>query len=513
LRGLLVAGCALFAFAASLPFDRPGRIPSRVDVTLTATGTKNPISRGTELWLADADRLPIVGRTDNWESRGAKILVSYKDQPASVTLRFNNVATAALELHSHPYSGIAEINIGERRFTYDLYAREPRSVKVQIADLAAEAFVRRSLLPPIIFPLVLGLLLLTGRRLVGLRPRIAIAAAREVDERKATLFVYLSCLAASHVVLTNQAAFGGWGAVLSLAWFLAITTVLLTIAWGVTVLMSGLGKTNIFGRLGVFDVLLTIALFLNLRATLLAAYRPDSLPYIAVVGLCLSSFLLFSMLAAHEPMWRTALVFCAAFLLAMLTSAYFATPPYEIAGHEGVADMGPSPASHAPQTNTKRPNIYFISLDAIGSERALRRLLNLDRLPLWELMDHHGFQIGESRSPAAATLATFYEIFTQSAGPSNGRPDFLNGHDANPIIERVRRAVIASNRFRDRPILDFSETNGITPSPGPVHRSIIAGRCRAEHSFMDFAMCRNRLDWPTTTRLARSGSSGNGSPL
>lgn len=135
--------CVLLAAAAVLAWPvTPWTEVTQYDVVITATGGKNAQSRGSEVWISavppEIDLAALAATSQpagGWEQRDA-ILVSYRNQPA--TLRYSGPLSvdAAFVFRRHDWSGEAKIEINGETRTLDLYstARTTETVNVAVSE-------------------------------------------------------------------------------------------------------------------------------------------------------------------------------------------------------------------------------------------------------------------------------------------------------------------------------------------------------------------------------------------
>lgn len=106
-------------------------------VRITATGERNPDSKGAEVWLSSSmlDAGGAGVRLDNgWERRGDS-LVSYQRQPATILVNSGLRPDGALVFVKHEYSGILEIAGEDFVRRYDLYSAEPGNLYLDLRNL------------------------------------------------------------------------------------------------------------------------------------------------------------------------------------------------------------------------------------------------------------------------------------------------------------------------------------------------------------------------------------------
>lgn len=106
------------------------------DVSITATGQKNPKSNSSEVYVRLATASVYGVRDfegDGWEKRG-EVYVSYQKQPSVLHYRGAWSSGAALHIVRHPYSGIAEVNIDGVTQRIDLFSESENSLVVPLPN-------------------------------------------------------------------------------------------------------------------------------------------------------------------------------------------------------------------------------------------------------------------------------------------------------------------------------------------------------------------------------------------
>ena len=120
------------------------------DLVITATGNKASEARGSEVWFlgAEVQGKPVpwtaYSLDPSWERRG-DLVVSYRQQPASIVLP--NVSAGQLQLHFlwHPWSGQVALHWGSQQKTVELFAKASKAGRrtitfdtrpLTVADLA-----------------------------------------------------------------------------------------------------------------------------------------------------------------------------------------------------------------------------------------------------------------------------------------------------------------------------------------------------------------------------------------
>jgi hypothetical protein len=99
-------------------------------VNVTALGEKNESSHSNEVWITEVSNdqtaidLNSILLSKGWEKRN-NALISYKQQPATLTIKFKNPSKPVIRFMSHPWSGKVKIVEGKRINIVDLYNAAP----------------------------------------------------------------------------------------------------------------------------------------------------------------------------------------------------------------------------------------------------------------------------------------------------------------------------------------------------------------------------------------------------
>jgi hypothetical protein len=145
--GALVAVPAILAallVAMSVPLAKDGY----PEVSITATGQKNPASKSSEVFVRLVSE-PVQGLRDfdgeGWEKRG-DVFVSYQKQPSVLHYRGAWSSGAALRIVRHAYSGIAEVSISGKTQRLDLFSEKEAFVDVPLpeASVSWKGYVQRA---------------------------------------------------------------------------------------------------------------------------------------------------------------------------------------------------------------------------------------------------------------------------------------------------------------------------------------------------------------------------------
>ncbi|MEH2503734.1 hypothetical protein V1290_002545 [Bradyrhizobium sp. AZCC 1578] len=437
---LLVAVVLMFSFTLSLATRPTISIPDRVEVSVVATGKRNPSSLGTEVWTILGDNVQIVGPMQGWEARGNRIFVSYQDQPTALRISIPVDSTKPLTFHRHPFSGIAAVGIEGRSFEYDLFGNNPIPISIPALIIQASDH-NSSLRPTIVFLLALATISLVVLVFAGPRAALRNLRVETDDDLKNALFVFLSFMLGAHVILTNSREMGWPGVAATSAWYLIILgsqliliQMLRRLALNGPSPVSSRIKRHVNVGVLLADGVPLLIFLCNVYVTLLQLDTVSSSP-----GIMLSVFAIIFVAAlaslGSSIGRRAMLAFCLLVASSMFLQAFRSVPPVDFAYRTSKLST-----SHLTQRAPRRPNIYYLSLDALGSERSLQELLQVDGVQLFKILAKHGFHVGASRAPGSATLETFYKLFTLRTDANNFTFDFFKGLDESVILGRLRLA-------------------------------------------------------------------------
>lgn len=137
----LLAGLASGALLAlTVPLARD-QIP---EVSVTATGQKNPNAKSSEVYVTLGPSSRKAFKGEHWERRG-NIFVSYQAQPSVLRYVGSSNTRPVLQFVQHPYSGIAEVSINGATQRLDLYAEQEGQIRVPLPEATAswKSHVRR----------------------------------------------------------------------------------------------------------------------------------------------------------------------------------------------------------------------------------------------------------------------------------------------------------------------------------------------------------------------------------
>ncbi len=145
-RALWLIGCTLLAWLLlrALPLTSPK--PSTFGtLTLTATGTRNPESKGSEVWvqgLTAADGHEVDPdewkRTGEWELRD-RTWLSHRNQPATLHWEGYIPQPLTLQLVSHPHSGTIQYEWNGERHEVDLYDAQGKHLRLELPQVTTAA--------------------------------------------------------------------------------------------------------------------------------------------------------------------------------------------------------------------------------------------------------------------------------------------------------------------------------------------------------------------------------------
>jgi len=118
-----------------LSFSMPLVKDSYPDIKVIATGQKNSLSKSSEVFVqfktTDASGLKIAAL--GWEKRD-DVYVSYHNQPNAITFKGSWGSESYLNFVSHPFSGIATLQIGNETRNIDLYSAVGHSVAIPLPE-------------------------------------------------------------------------------------------------------------------------------------------------------------------------------------------------------------------------------------------------------------------------------------------------------------------------------------------------------------------------------------------
>ncbi|MNJ12093.1 hypothetical protein D3C77_62750 [compost metagenome] len=109
------------------------------DLTIVATGERNPEAKSAEVWIraADSERLEenISRKDPGWEKK-YDALVSYRNQPAVMQSALMLKSDKVLRFATHEYSGIVEVKYGQVGRRIDLYSPVQGIIEVDLSEFA-----------------------------------------------------------------------------------------------------------------------------------------------------------------------------------------------------------------------------------------------------------------------------------------------------------------------------------------------------------------------------------------
>ncbi len=128
----LLAG---FGLMIALPWTR---YPKQSEIKIIATGEKNPLAEGSEVWLASITN-GLKTNYPGWRNscRGdwvanEQMLVSSQNQPSRLTCWVNWDGPIVVRLGTHRWSGIAQVVYEDSRIERDLYSKEGGVAEVRL---------------------------------------------------------------------------------------------------------------------------------------------------------------------------------------------------------------------------------------------------------------------------------------------------------------------------------------------------------------------------------------------
>ena len=125
---LIVSGILSIAIIISC-FDFFLGLYKPMKINITAVGTSVEMKegqKGTEVWLHKVTvnnkqvNLEEILPTEGWENRDG-VLLSYQNQPNTLTLEFSNVKNITMKFLSHPWSGTVIVDNGLQKEQLDLF--------------------------------------------------------------------------------------------------------------------------------------------------------------------------------------------------------------------------------------------------------------------------------------------------------------------------------------------------------------------------------------------------------
>ncbi|MDD5367994.1 MAG: hypothetical protein PHQ40_02820 [Anaerolineaceae bacterium] len=125
--GFVLAWGILFGAHISTPALYPGINPPAITLELYATGERNPVAKGSEVWVEgiSVGLLKLAPETlfrqGKWEIReGVPAAVS--GEPAVMTWSGQSIGPVKLAFLSHPWSGIVKVTVNGETEIVDLYS-------------------------------------------------------------------------------------------------------------------------------------------------------------------------------------------------------------------------------------------------------------------------------------------------------------------------------------------------------------------------------------------------------
>lgn len=185
------------AMAFILLFATPVSIvPKYVfDVTVTATETKDPRAKSGEVWLIAPGYqvldswLNKLKVPDGWEKKRG-VLVSYRNQPASLNFSFAGDLDSYISFAAHEYSGIAKIEINGHPIEINLYSDMATQRVINLssyADSTKRDFIGTYGKLVATFFIYFALIFWAGQRIRFRSDPVVAESATEVSWRKAVI--------------------------------------------------------------------------------------------------------------------------------------------------------------------------------------------------------------------------------------------------------------------------------------------------------------------------------------
>ena len=135
---LLGVGILAALMIAAIPIKAaPSVWPSHHRIVLTATGERNLNAQGSEVWVVripNAEATNITGHvvtSEGWEQRPTG-LVSFQQQPATLTWEGWVAGNSTFDLLTHPWSGMVRVEIDGTVNTIDLYTENSGILSLDI---------------------------------------------------------------------------------------------------------------------------------------------------------------------------------------------------------------------------------------------------------------------------------------------------------------------------------------------------------------------------------------------
>ena len=133
-KGIILGTIIIFLMInLIIPYRYRAYEKTPLEIKAVATGDKNILSKGTEVWIKRITldgqdmQLKDLEEVNGWEFKNNK-LVSYQNQPQELKVVTNH-EEIEIELIKHPYSGKVVVAIGNENQNMDLYA-ESETVEI-----------------------------------------------------------------------------------------------------------------------------------------------------------------------------------------------------------------------------------------------------------------------------------------------------------------------------------------------------------------------------------------------
>jgi hypothetical protein len=135
----------LFAAAvAGLGFSHLVPAPEsehRAQVTVTALGERDPASKSSEVWIAGIDNgganydLTNLPMDSGWERKPENLIVSYRHQPASLSITVNDAKTPVVRFLEQGWSGKVMVSDGSKDTVVNLYKKDREVYNYTISNI------------------------------------------------------------------------------------------------------------------------------------------------------------------------------------------------------------------------------------------------------------------------------------------------------------------------------------------------------------------------------------------
>lgn len=143
-RRVIVLSLCFSAVVAGLgyPYLVPVEMEGRAQITLTALGEKDSASAASEIWIKGIDNgggaydLTTLSMGRGWERKPDNLIVSYRDQPASLTITVDKASSPVVRFLEHPWSGKVSISDGNKVTVVNLYKKDHGEYAYSIGNIS-----------------------------------------------------------------------------------------------------------------------------------------------------------------------------------------------------------------------------------------------------------------------------------------------------------------------------------------------------------------------------------------